>query len=270
MSTDADGGGLAGLSALSFTAESVARWRTVLALRAGPRTFDDLRSALDTPQSTLNRNLTKLASAGWVREEPTRTYGLTPVGREFTAAMADAEAVLAVFDRLAGYPDAIPADEFDFPLRRLADALVTDTTEAEDPYAVVNRVRDIISDAQVVRGFRPVFMPAYIGATAQVARSPDGQVVGMVPSHQLDAAREDEDFDMGAVPYDDNVEFRVWDGDVDFALAVIDEELVILTCEHGGGVPDLLVESRDPAVRAWAEERIDDIYQRADPVEERV
>jgi predicted transcriptional regulator len=128
----------------------------------------------------------------------------------------------------------------------------------------------VLGEATVVRGVRPVFMPAYIGVVAEIARSEGGDVLGMVPSHQLEAALADDDFDMGALTYGDAIEFRVWDGDIDYALAVLDDDLVLLTCDHAGGVPDLLVESRDPAVRRWAHGRIQAIYERSDPVSERV
>jgi predicted transcriptional regulator len=261
--------GLPGLAALAFPSESVARWRTVLALAAGPLTFDELRTRLELPQSTLNRNLTKLSDEGWVREEPARTFRLTPVGDGLATALEDTEEVLAVFEALAAYPDAVPADEFDFGLHRLADAPVTIAGD-DDPYRVVNRVRDRLGEATVVRGVRPVFMPAYIGVVGEIARSEGGDVLGMVPSHQLEAALADDDFDMGTLPYGDAIEFRVWDGDIDYALAVLDDDLVLLTCDHAGGVPDLLVESRDPAVRRWAHGRIQAIYERSDPVSERV
>lgn len=267
MTPPADG--LDGLAALAFPSESTARWRTVVALAGEARTFDELRAALDLPQSTLNRNLTKLRGEGWVREDPARTFRLTPVGRELAGGLEDTEAVLTVFEALSAFPDAVPADEFDFELRRLADARVTTAGEA-DPYAVVNQVRDRLGDTTVVRGFRPLFMPAYIGVTAEIARAEGGEILGMVPSHQLDAALADDDFDMGNLPYGDAIEFRVWDGDVDYALAVLDDDLVLLTCDHEGGVPDLLVESRDPAVREWARGRIQATYDRSDPVSERV
>jgi hypothetical protein len=65
-------------------------------------------------------------------------------------------------------------------------------------------------------------------------------------------------------------EFRAHEGTIDYGTRVVDRKRALLTGHHESGIPDVLVESRDDAVRAWDWERIERLSERADPVEDRV
>ncbi len=254
------------VDALNFLTGSETRWDILLELDDRPRGFGDLRTDLDVPQSTLNRNLTKLREEGWVREDADRDYRLTSLGTFFVDRIRPIEGVMTVVENLADYPDAFPLQEFDFDVARLADARWR-TASQKEPYSVINRVRSIFEDATQIHGYRPHYNPAYIDVTARVARKPDAEIIGMVPSHQLDAAERDVDFENGQFTDVPTVEFRVWDGDVDYALGVVDDETVVLTGHHQGGMPSVMVESTDGDVLDWAKREFQDRYDRSDPVD---
>ncbi|MHB9286143.1 helix-turn-helix transcriptional regulator [Halobacteriales archaeon Cl-PHB] len=254
------------IEALNFLTGSGTRWDILLELSEEPRSFGDLRTDLDVPQSTLNRNLSKLREEGWVREGADRNYHLTNLGTFFVDRIRPIADVMTVVDNLAEYPDAFPLQEFDFDVSRLADANWR-TASPNEPYSVINRVRSIFEDATQIHGYRPHYNPAYIDVTARVAQKPDAEVLGMVPEHQLDAANADRDFEKGQFDDVPTVEFRVWDGDVDYALGIVDDETVVLTGHHEGGMPSLMVESTDAAVLDWAQREFQKRLDRSEPAE---
>jgi len=157
-------------------------------------------------------------------------------------------------------PDWLALEEWDFDVVKLADAEWVTATRNE-PYAVINRVRDIFEHSTQIHGVRPHYNPAYIDVTTRVASKPDGEVVGITPDHQLDPAVEDDSFDPEKFPDEADVEFRVWSGDIDYALAIVDEETVLFSGDHEGGMPSVLFETTDPDILAWARETFEGIYE---------
>jgi predicted transcriptional regulator len=248
------------LDALNFLTGSAVRWQLLVALAEEPRDFGTLRDDLDVPQSTLNRNLTKLAEEGWVRERTDRAYRLTSLGSFFVEQFSPMQDVMTVVDRLSEYPDSFPVEEWDFDVSRLADAEYISAAPNE-PYAVINRVRAVFEGGSKLHGINPHYNPAYIDVTVRVASKPDGEVVGLSPAHQMDPAVQDESFDANAFPEDADVEFRVWEGDIDYGLAVVDDETVLFTGDHEGGMPGVLFETTDPAIVDWARGEFDRIYE---------
>jgi predicted transcriptional regulator len=250
---------MTGLERLHFLAGSTARWQVLRALLEESMTFRELRERLEVPQSTLNRNLSKLAEEGWVREGADRSYRLTRTGRLLVERLDPLEDVLSVVERLSEYPDALPLESFDFDPGRLSDATWRLASERK-PYAALNRVRSTFREATTLRGFRPHYNPAYIDVIREVAERDGASVVGIVPDHQLDVAVADDDLDVGDVNHYEEVEFRVWEGDTEYGLAVVDGETVLLTGHHEGGMPSVLVESSDPVVLEWASATFDEVY----------
>lgn len=250
------------LDALNFLTGSAVRWQLLVALAEEPRDFGTLREDLEVPQSTLNRNLTKLADEGWVHERTDRTYRLTALGDFFVEQFTPMEDVMTVVDRLSEYPDSFPVGEWDFDVSRFADADYISAAPNE-PYSVINRVRAVFEESTRLHGINPHYNPAYIDVTVRVAGKPDGEVIGLTPSHQLDPAVDDASFDASAFPEDANVEFRVWEGDIDYGLAVVDDEKVLFTGDHEGGMPGVLFETTDPEIVAWAAEEFERIYDRS-------
>lgn len=254
------------IDVINFLTGSQARWRILQALHERPREFGQLRRDLDIPQSTLNRNLSKLAEEGWVHEREDRVYRLTRLGGFLVAQMQPLADVLAVAGELAEYPDAFPLEEFDFDPEKLAEAEWRTAGENE-PYTVINRVRALFEDGQEVLGFTPHYNPAYIDVSERIAKKEDSRVVGMVPDHQLEAAIEDEHFDLSQFRDAASVEFRIWDGDIDYSVALIDGETAVFTGDHGGGMPSVMFESRDDAILEWAREKYEEIYERSREVQ---
>jgi len=250
------------LDALNFLTGSAVRWQLLVALAEEPRDFGTLRQDMDVPQSTLNRNLTKLAEEGWVRERADRTYRLTALGDFFVDRFGPMEDVMTVVERLSEYPDAFPLGEWDFGVEKLADAGWV-TASQNEPYAVINHVRDVFLGSTQLHGIRPHYNPAYIDVTERVADQPGAEVIGITPDHQLDPAVSDESFDPDSLPDAADVEFRVWDGDIDYGLAIVDGETVLFTGDHEGGMPSVLFETTDPDALAWARKTFDDLYEQS-------
>jgi predicted transcriptional regulator len=250
------------IDAINTLTGSEARWRILLALLEEPTDFGTLRDDLDIPQSTLNRNLTTLSEEGWVRERADRTYHLTSLGEVFVDRVRPLEDLLAVVDELSEHPDAFPLESFDFDIARLADANWETATDRE-PYSVINRVRAVIEEGTRLLGISPHYNPAYIDVTARVADKPGAEVVGITPAHQLEPAAADDSFEPSEFTDTADVEFRVWDGDTDYGLAIVDDETVLFTGDHAGGMPSILVETDDPEILSWAQSEFDRIYDQS-------
>ena len=250
------------IEVINFLTGSEARWETLVELNDQPRSFSELRDELDIPQSTLNRNLSKLEEEGWVHEDENRTYHLSSLGNVLVSRVRTLEDVLTVADKLDDHPDAFPLENFGFDIARLADADWRAARENE-PYKAVNRVRAVFQGATTLRGYTSHYNPAYIDVSERVASQPDGQVVGMVPDHQLDAAIEDEYFDLSQFRNESNVEFRVWEGDIDYGVAIVDDERVVYTGGLSGGMPSVMFESDDEEVVEWTKQRYEEIYEQS-------
>lgn len=253
------------IEVINFLTGSEARWETLVELSEQPQSFSKLREELDIPQSTLNRNLSKLKEEGWVSEDEDRTYHLTSLGTMLVRRVHPLEDVLTVVGKLDDHPDAFPLEEFGFDIARLADADWRMARENE-PYKAINRVRAIFESGTKLRAFTSHYNPAYIDVSERVAEQPDGSVVGMVPTHQLDAAIEDEYFDLSQFRNESNVEFRVWEGDIDYGVAIVDDETVVYTGGLDGGMPSVMFESTDEEVVEWTKQRYEEIYEQSHPV----
>lgn len=250
------------IDVINFLTGSQARWQILQALHEQPREFGQLRRDLEIPQSTLNRNLTKLTEDGWVHEHTDRTYRLTSLGGFLVSRMQPLAGVLAVAGELADYPDALPLETFDFDADRLAEAEWR-TAGKNEPYTIINRVRALFAEGREVLGVTPHYNPAYIDVSDRVAKKEGGRVVGIVPDHQLEAAIEDEHFDLSQFRNVSSVEFRIWEGDIDYSVAIIDDETVVVTGDHAGGMPSVMFESQDDAILGWARETYERIYERS-------
>ena len=282
---------------IDFLTGSQARLAVLDALLDGPADQPGLREALDLPQSTLARNLGKLREEGWVAEttatelaaaglgdhadggdddgdtdgdgddggDGVTAYRLTALGRAVLEDLAPVADRLAVLDRLREYPEAFPLETLSFDLGRLAPATWR-TSSATEPYAVVNRVRSVLQDATTIEAVLPQANPVYSDVLALVAGQPGTRVETIVPAARLpddEAAALDA---MGAGDDGSPVSVRAHEGPIDYAMTLVDDDRVLLAGHHNGGMPSLLVETDDDAVRDWAAERFEALHDRSRPV----
>ncbi len=292
------------IEAVSFVTSADARLGVLTELRAGPATQAALQSALDLPQSTLARNLGKLRDEGWVVETEAedggdgRTrYRLTALGAAAARDLQPVAARTAVLDRLTAEPDAFPLDEFEFDLERLATATWRLSSETE-PYAVINRVRSVLTGSRTVESVRSHPDPASGDVLRRVAEDDGGSVESVVPAASLrtgdgapDGKRAAEDADVeqppddadddaaqdvaaGGAPApttagddDGRIRHHVVDESIDYSCIVVDGERVLLTGGPDGGMPSVLVETTDEAVLAWARARFERLRETAAPVD---
>ena len=100
-----------------------------------PYDRSELLEAVDVSRVTFNRMLEALDERGWIAQTEDREYRATPLGRLVI------EDVLTTFESAATsrkLRDNIPAEEFDFSLRRLNEARITHPTKSE-PIAPIRR-----------------------------------------------------------------------------------------------------------------------------------
>jgi predicted transcriptional regulator len=214
---------------------------------------DALRAAVDASRTTVQRNLTALEDRGWVRRSG-RQYRLTPCGELVAAEVLSFADATATAKRLRDVLQWLPREEFDFDLRLLADASITQATSS-DPYAPVHRQAATMESAERFCGLLPSVSPTALNAAHHRISDGDGEWTFIVAADSLAAL---ESRPASAAPLldcagADCVEVYSYAGDVPFYLGVSGQH-VQLGVEDDEGVPRGLVETDHDRVRGWADD----------------
>jgi hypothetical protein len=190
----------------------------------------------------------------------------TPVGEivaeEFTDLFAVVENVLS----LRRVFEWLPADAFDFDLRRLADATITTPTRT-DPAAPSNRAAAIVDQADRVRLI--AYQQDFITARA-VKRNVVGHgqsFEGVFDPALVEAAVANErgrEFFRALLTHEGTV--AVHSRSVPFTMEIADDAVVVNAVDDHDRLQAAIV-SDDPAVREWAERTLDAYFSEAEPLD---
>jgi predicted transcriptional regulator len=255
MTTDEGPGVVA--DGVAFLARSGTRVRILRNLAAaGPLDRDALGDRLDVARTTLARNLAPLVDRGWVDVRNGTEYVLTAGG----------EAVLSAFDRFADtvsvaatfepFLRAAPREAFDLDPRHLAGADLVVATES-DPYAPITRHVEAIAATGSYRALLPaVGLSALETGTERIEAGATHEVV--VAGEVAEAIRSNPAYadplaEASGPAADAGVRLFVTDESVPFFLGLFDAVVQVGVADENGK-PQAIVESRDDAVRSWAEE----------------
>lgn len=217
----------------------------------------DLIVKLDSPRSTVQRNLSVLEEQGWI-EPTTSGYMTTAIGTVLYEEFATLNETVETAHRIAPFFEAVDLPP-EIDVRAMIDALVT-TPRPGRPNAPTKRLFDAFDGSDVVRGFLPVVSCL----VAELFGHEDRDIVEheyIVPDDVFDtlngrAPDERTDEFENSV----HVELRLYDGNIPYGLFVSERRLV-LAAYDGIGRLQALVESTNEAAVEWGE-RTYDTYRR--------
>ncbi|WP_101297265.1 helix-turn-helix transcriptional regulator [Halegenticoccus soli] len=254
------------LEDIRFLADSEHRVSALEELMEEPRTQVDLRTATGASSATISRLLRSFGERGWIARDG-NDYALTPLGRFVAEEFVRLYDRMRSADRLRGVIEYLPIEEFDFDLRRLADARITRPTQA-DTIAPIRREVELMTAC--TDRFQMLVTAVDRLATQEVA-----ELVRRVPVFEgiytLDAMnavkadpamREDLDRYMRA-----GGDLYLYDGDTSMVTLGLNDGTVGFELNDGRGFVPAFVETDDEAVVSWAERTYERYKREAERVD---
>ena len=213
----------------------------------------EVMEALDSPRSTVQRNLSVLEEQGWI-ETAGSGYTTTAVGELLCAEFVGMGETAIKIERMAPFLNTVD-EPAEVAVDQLSDVLVT-TPEPTRPHSPRKRLLAIFEEANCVRGFLPVVSSLSVeeARRADAGSEPAGEYV--VSSDTFDALQQQYASDeVEGVEIDppDHIDVRVYDGDLPYGLFVSDDALA-LAAYDGIGRMQAVVESTSETTIEWGEQ----------------
>lgn len=167
------------LDVLSVLSDSPHRLAILRQLATDPCGVGDLSDALDLPRATVTHNLTRLEETGLVCSIGSE-YDTTAFGRAVRTHVTDCLDAVAVSETLQPFLATVPDDAIDVDHRTFAGASVT-AVSSTDPHAPVERLVEILGDADYLRVATPVLLPRLVDALHSLVVDRSGRLDLVVP-----------------------------------------------------------------------------------------
>lgn len=251
---------------VAFLARSANRLATLRALSTEPRRRSAVQKATGIPRATLSRILADCRDRDLV-ERTGSEYALTPLGDRLVDEL---EALIGVIDRsraLQTLATGLPLDDLDVDLFGVEDLSVTLPSRI-DPMAPVRRAANVVESADVVRGFCYSLLHAPILAMTRDIVETGGRFEGVVSADILSKVASDPELvgPVGELLRTGRAEMHIYQGGIDPQFILTEDQVIFLVADDEGAIQGL-VETTDPALRPWAEERFEAHRAAAEPVD---
>jgi predicted transcriptional regulator len=248
---------------LAFLSRSKHRVRVLRALRE-PCDRSTLRDRTDASKPTLSRALSEFEDRAWM----TRTgegYHLTQLGSLVVERLDAVIASLETVERLNPIAEWLPDEGFEFDLDRLHGATVR-AGSPTDSLGVLRRLGTVLYEADTVHLLTGTVASAGIDLHRRAIQDHGQTLDVIVTAEAVRTIRSDPEMtEFGAeLQGTDGVSIVRYDGTVPYLLTVTEDRVLIGLLDETGTIRGL-VESDDPSVRRWADDRWSDY--RADSVE---
>ena len=212
----------------------------------------DLKTELDSPRTTLQRNLSVLEKQGWV-EKTSAGYTATTTGSlllvEVGAMNETSEMIhhLAPFLNIVDNPSTIDT-------RKLNDPLIT-TLEPGQPHFLMKRLINIFRESNHVRGFLPFISHFLLEHYCRVddGSGPKGEyVISSDAFAMLHQQYANDDVDRAAIEPPAHIDVRIYNGNLPYGLLFEDDIFVLAAYDEIGRI-QVLVESTSEETIEWGE-----------------
>jgi len=254
---------------LEFLLRSGNRTELVLALaESHPLDRYDLERQLDASRRTVTRALDALSERGYV-QETAEGYSLTAFGASVVEAYRDCHQQV---ERAAAYRpflEHVDAQVLDIDPDLLEGAELTVASEAS-PFVVLTRTLELRAEANCIREAAPGIEKRSVEQLADRLRDgEDLDIEVVLPPEAVETAGATDAFaaDHGVARDADAVDFYVAPEPFSVFVGVMDDTAVLAAGE--GGEPLAMVESDRPALRKWAQARLDEFRNAATPLSAR-
>ncbi|WP_079890766.1 helix-turn-helix transcriptional regulator [Halococcus agarilyticus] len=212
----------------------------------------DLMEALNSPRSTVQRNLTVLEERDWI-EDRCSGYTTTTIGRLLREEFVSMSETTDTIKRMAPFFEVVNTPP-KIDISQLSDALVM-TPDSGQPMSLMNRLFNSFGGVDCVRGFLPVVSSLSIELSRRVGTD-DGSVPEyeyVLSSAAFDTLRQQYDSDSATETEIDpppHIDIRVYEGDLPHGLFVSDEQLALVGYNEVGRI-QAVVESTNTAAIKW-------------------
>jgi predicted transcriptional regulator len=254
------------LEEIEFLALSANRVEVLRLLAEGRHTRRDLAEVTGASQATLGRVLGDFEERSWVRKQD-GGYVATATGRLVAAGFTDLVDILETEEQLRPIVDHLPTASLGFDVRHLADATVT-TPSGTRPNAPVQRVVDLLGDADEVRAFSHAFNEQSLTAI-QDRTSVGGQTFrGVFSRAAIEALAGDSALRERLLELIDTegAEIRLCEDEIPLAVTVADDTVHLLVRDDNG-VLQASVDTDVAAVTEWADETFEGYWAAAEPLD---
>ncbi len=195
-----------------------------------------------------------------------RIYELTPFGEIVAAEFGDLLGNVGTMQRFRAVAEYLPLAAMDFDLRRFANAEIT-LPSPTDATAHMRREDELIAEADSVRFLCSSSFGPGIKAYRDRFVGSDKRFEAVITADALEAALADEEAaawvrDLAGAA---NVDLYRFDGALDLILGIIERAVSLVPLDDAGR-PLAFIETRDEAIRAWAEETLDAYRTEAEPL----
>lgn len=220
----------------------------------------EVMGALDSPRSTVQRNLSVLEEQGWVETAGSR-YTTTTVGELLRAEFVGMGEIATKIEQMAPFLNTVDAPA-EVAVDQLSDVLVT-TPKPTRPHSPRKRLLRTFEEVDCVRGFLPVVSSLSVEEAhrADAGSEPNGEYV--VSSAAFDALHDQyasEGVEGVEIDPPAHIDVRVYDGDLPYGLFVSDDALALAAYDEFGRI-QVLVDSTSETTIEWGE-RVYEAYRR--------
>ena len=221
----------------------------------------EVMEALDSPRSTVQRNLSVLEEQGWV-ERTGSGYTATTVGELLCTEFVEMGETATKIERMAPFLNTVDAPG-EVAVDRLSDVLVT-TPEPTRPYSPRKRLLQIFEEeVDCVQGLLPVVSSLSVeeARRADADGEPNGEyVISLAAFDALHDQYAGEGVDGPEIDLPARIDVRVYDGDLPYGLFVSDDALALAAYDELGRM-QALIDSTDVTTIEWGE-RVYEAYRR--------
>jgi predicted transcriptional regulator len=253
------------LEEIEFLALSSNRVEVLRLLAAAPHTRGELAAETGASQATLGRIIADFEERSWIRRTGGE-YVATATGRIVADGFTDLLDSLETERGLRDIVEYLPTDAMDFDLRHLADATITVPSQTR-PNAPLQRLLDLLRDAETVRTFSHAFNDQTIRVVQERVSAGDQQFSGVFSPGAIDALTADDRLRdrLESLLAEPAASVRVRSDGVPLAVMVADD-VVHMLLRDDSGVLQASVDTTAPAVREWAVETFDAYWESAEPL----
>ncbi|WP_336337906.1 helix-turn-helix transcriptional regulator [Haloarcula brevis] len=253
------------LEEIEFLALSSNRVEVLRLLASGPHTRGELAAETGASQATLGRIIADFEERSWIRRTAGE-YVATATGRIVADGFTDLLDSLETERGLRDIVEYLPTDAMDFDLRHLADATITVPSQTR-PNAPLQRLLDLLRDAETVRTFSHAFNDQTIRVVQERVSAGDQQFSGVFSPGAIDALTADDRLraQLESLLAEPAASVRVRSDGVPLAVMVADD-VVHMLLRDDSGVLRASLDTTAPAVREWAVETFDTYWESAEPL----
>jgi predicted transcriptional regulator len=250
------------LAEIEFLALSENRVEVLTLLAEERHTRPELESKTGASQATLGRILGDFQDRSWVRQDGSE-YVATATGRLVAQGFTDLLDILETERELRGLVRYLPTHAIDFDLRHLADATITTPTQTR-PNAPVQRLLDLVEDAEEVRAFSHAFNEQNLTVIERRVSAGELSFSGVLSRSAVEALAGDRALRerLQSLLSSPEATVRVREEGIPLAVTIADETVHMLLRDETG-VLRASIDTDEPAVRSWASDTFDHYWRTA-------